>query len=29
VVLNNMGNVLPYHYNDSYYGYEYSPRAND
>lgn len=25
IVLNNVSNVLPYYYSDSYYGYEYSP----
>jgi len=27
VVLNNLSNVLPYYYSDSYYGYEYKPRS--
>ncbi len=26
VVLNNLSNILPYYYSDSYYGYEYKPR---
>lgn len=26
VVLNNLSNILPYHFSDSYYGYEYKPR---
>ena len=27
IVLNNLTNVLPYYYHESYYGYEYKPRA--
>lgn len=27
VVLNNLTNVLPYYYHESYYGYEYKPRV--
>jgi capsular exopolysaccharide synthesis family protein len=27
VVLNNISNVLPYYYSDSYYGYEYKPHS--
>ncbi len=27
VVLNNLTNVLPYYYHESYYGYEYKPRT--
>lgn len=27
VVLNNLSNILPYYYSDSYYGYEYKPRS--
>lgn len=26
VVLNNLANILPYYYSESYYGYEYKPR---
>jgi Mrp family chromosome partitioning ATPase len=26
VVLNNLDNVLPFYYKDSYYGYEYKPK---
>jgi capsular exopolysaccharide synthesis family protein len=29
VVLNNLSNVLPYYYSDSYYGYEYKARSED
>lgn len=29
VVLNNLTNVLPYFYRDSYYGYEYKPHDKD
>lgn len=27
IVLNNLSNVLPYYYHESYYGYEYKPRV--
>jgi len=29
IVLNNFTSVLPYYYNESYYGYDYKPRAQD
>jgi capsular exopolysaccharide synthesis family protein len=29
VVLNNISNVLPYYYSDSYYGYEYKPHSTE
>jgi len=28
VVINNLSGALPYYYNDSYYGYEYTPRPS-
>jgi capsular exopolysaccharide synthesis family protein len=27
VVLNNLANILPYYFSDSYYGYDYKPRS--
>lgn len=29
IVLNNMSNILPYYYRESYYGYEYKPRPDE